>query len=209
MACFDVYISLQSQRKGLCRWHRWQCQTRLSACSLKNGHALCSLDTVLHDCKVFLAEVIMTQALCQALHLSALFGSMHLDINWQRHVAHVSQNHCIITCFLLTLCCKSVYLHCLPCFWSYLRCQQYEFRMPCAKLQRKDEPRSSHVYCELNPNAHDPCARRVIPVLVNAYTMSRPSFSVKMPLALTNAFGVFKCPCWCVDLPCVLNRRAM
>lgn len=187
-----------------------QCQTRLSACSLKNGDALRSQDTVLHDCQPFPAELSMILAFCQVVHISAPTGSMHLDPIWQKHVAHVSQNHCIMTCFLLPLCCKSLSLHCLPCVLSLLQCQQYKVRMFCAILQRKDTPSSSHEHCELNPNAHVHCelnpiahdqgATRVTPVLVNVYTMSNQC---------ENALGVSKCPCWCCKVPCVLHRRAM
>ena len=166
----------------------------------------------MHDCQPFPAELSMILAFCQVVHINAPAGSMHLDPIWQKHAAYVSQSHCIMTCFLLPLCCKSLSLHSLPCVLSLLHCQQYKFRMFCVILQREDTPSSSHVHCELNPNvhvrcelncAHDQGARRVTPVLVNAYTMSTPSFNVKMPLVCSNALvGVSKCHVCCTGGQC-------
>lgn len=75
-----------------------------------------------------------------------------------------------MTCFLLTLCCKSVPLHCLPCFLSQLSCQQYKSGclVDICRVRTNQGPLMGIV--KLNPDAQDQCAS-VTDVLVNVLAL--------------------------------------
>lgn len=59
----------------------------------------------MHDCQLLPAELSVILVSCQAVQIIASSESARLDNNWGRHVAHVSQNYCIMIRFLLSSCC--------------------------------------------------------------------------------------------------------